>query len=145
LLFLGKPVTLVDWNLVKDSFGKLDGDLPAGGICADLNHKKFINKRVTLADFNIIKEYFSVPDANVPACDEAPVITGPYNFWTKCEQQQRQSGQTGDGESATEPVDIEALIEWMEELWLTDEQLREQFSKAEWLEFIETVRKTPIY
>jgi len=41
--------------------------------------------------------------------------------------------------------DIEELAKWMEELWLTDEQVREQFSEAEWLEFIETVRETPIY
>ena len=94
---------------------------------------------------NILKDYYGKFEPNVPPCDQSPIITGPYNFWTTPEQQQRQSGQPGDGKSATEPIDIEALIEWLEKLWLTDEQLRQQFSEDEWLEFVETVSETSIY
>jgi hypothetical protein len=53
------------------------------GICSDLNHKPFLGKRVTLADLNIFKTYFNVMDALVPKCDQLPIYTGPYNYWTK--------------------------------------------------------------
>jgi len=38
-----------------------------------------------------------------------------------------------------EPVDLEELLKWLEELWLTDEQLREMISEDEWLKFVEAV------
>jgi len=41
--------------------------------------------------------------------------------------------------------DIEELIDWLEELWLTDEELRQQCTEAEWQEFVEAVGQTPIY
>jgi len=138
-------VNILDLGLLKAAYGKFDDELPEDGICADLNHKKSGPYRVNILDLDILKTYYGKFEEDVNSCDQSPIITGPYNFWTTPEQQQRQSGQTGGGKSATEPVDIEALIEWLEELWLTDEQLRQQFSKAEWLEFIETVRETPIY
>ncbi|MFA5422669.1 MAG: hypothetical protein WC374_02300 [Phycisphaerae bacterium] len=81
-LFLAKPVTLADLNALKNAFNKLDAALPAGGTCANLDHAKFLNKHVTLADLNIMKTYFNLANASVPECDQVPVITGPYNFWT---------------------------------------------------------------
>ncbi len=41
--------------------------------------------------------------------------------------------------------DIQELVDWLEELWLTDEQLRQQITEAEWQEFVEAVRQMPIY
>jgi hypothetical protein len=52
------------------------------GICADLDHKRILMKRVQGADLTIFRTYFLQADASVPLCDQAPVITGPYNFWT---------------------------------------------------------------
>jgi len=39
----------------------------------------------------------------------------------------------------TEP-DIEEIIKWLEELWLTQDELRKMISPAEWQEFIERVK-----
>jgi len=38
-------------------------------------------------------------------------------------------------------VDIQKLVRWLEELWLTDEQVRESFSEDEWQKFIESVEE----
>lgn len=38
-----------------------------------------------------------------------------------------------------EPVDLEELLKWLTELWLTDEQLRKVISDDEWLKFVEAV------
>jgi len=40
--------------------------------------------------------------------------------------------------------DIQELVDWLEELWLTDEEVRSAITEADWLEFIETLRQTPI-
>jgi hypothetical protein len=40
--------------------------------------------------------------------------------------------------------DIQDLVDWLEELWLTDEEVRKTSTEAEWLEFIEAVRQSPI-
>lgn len=40
------------------------------------------------------------------------------------------------------PLDIEELIKWLEELWLTDEELRKMISEAEWKKFIESVSES---
>jgi transcription initiation factor IIE alpha subunit len=37
-------------------------------------------------------------------------------------------------------VNIEEIVEWLEYLWLTEEDLREDMTEAEWLEFIEAVK-----
>jgi len=37
-------------------------------------------------------------------------------------------------------ADIEELVDWLEELWLTDEELRKAMDEDEWQEFIEAVR-----
>jgi hypothetical protein len=40
--------------------------------------------------------------------------------------------------------DIQDLVDWLEELWLTDEEVRSTCTEADWLEFIETIRQTPV-
>jgi len=45
-------------------------------------------------------------------------------------------GQTG----GTEDADIEEILKWLEELWLTDEEVRKIISEDEWLKFIESVK-----
>jgi len=84
-LFLGKPVTGADLIIFKAAFNKNNVDLALvpDGICADLNHAPFLGKRVTGADLIILKAYFNKADAVVPVCDQPPIITGPYNFWTE--------------------------------------------------------------
>jgi parallel beta-helix repeat protein len=37
-------------------------------------------------------------------------------------------------------ADIEELLDWLQELWLTDEELREAMDEDQWREFIESVR-----
>lgn len=41
-----------------------------------------------------------------------------------------------------EPADVEEITEWLEELWLTDEDLRELTSEDEWQEFIEAIEES---
>jgi hypothetical protein len=51
------------------------------GICADFDHGKEFNRfRVLYNDVGALATYVATED--IPACDEAPVTTGPYNFWT---------------------------------------------------------------
>jgi hypothetical protein len=40
--------------------------------------------------------------------------------------------------------DIQELVDWLEQLWLTDEEVRETSTEAEWLEFIEILKQTPL-
>jgi len=48
-------------------------------------------------------------------------------------------------QSQYEPsYDTQVLIDWLEELWLTDEEVRSACTEADWLEFIETIRQTPV-
>jgi predicted phosphodiesterase len=81
-LEFGRPVGLLDLNLLKAAFGKDDQQLAQipNGICADVDHEPAFGKRVALSDLNILKDYFGLAD--VPACDAEPINTGPYNFWT---------------------------------------------------------------
>jgi hypothetical protein len=80
----GFYVSSADFTLLKSALLVADANLAAvpSGICADLNHKKTGGFRVSSADFTNLKTYLLQPDVNVPSCDLAPVITGPYNFWT---------------------------------------------------------------
>jgi hypothetical protein len=39
--------------------------------------------------------------------------------------------------------DIQRSVDWLEQAWLTDEQIRNRYTEAYWLEFIESVRQTP--
>ena len=36
-------------------------------------------------------------------------------------------------------ADIEEIIKWLVELWLTEDELRKMMSEDEWLKFIESV------
>ena len=78
---LMKWVQNADLTKFRAAFLLTDAQLSAipDGICADLDHKKILMKRVQNADLTIFREYFL--DAVVPECDQAPIITGPYNFW----------------------------------------------------------------
>jgi hypothetical protein len=82
--FLGRPVVLADLTIFKTVYGKTLAEVLAipGGICGDLNHNSdFSGKPVVLADLTIFKTYYGLAGALVPDCDQAPVITGPYNYW----------------------------------------------------------------
>jgi hypothetical protein len=54
--------------------------LPPGCICADLDHLQTGPFRVAIPDLIIFKTYFN--QFVVPQCDQLPVYTGPYNYWT---------------------------------------------------------------
>jgi hypothetical protein len=84
LKILMKWVQGADLTRFRQAFLKSDADLALvpDGICADLDHKKILMKRVQGADLTIFRTYFLQPDPSVPLCDQPPVITGPYNFWT---------------------------------------------------------------
>jgi hypothetical protein len=62
---LGKPKC---WCYRKQCRGDADG-LLLGPLPVSLN------------DLNILRTYLNLPEAMVAQCDQAPVITGPYNFW----------------------------------------------------------------
>jgi hypothetical protein len=81
---ISKWTSSVDKGKLKEAFGKSDAELEEieDGICADLDHIPTFNKRVAISDLNILNDYFGESEPNVPPCDESPVITGPYNFWT---------------------------------------------------------------
>ena len=83
-LTLNKWVQALDLTMFRAAFNKTDLELEgiADGICADLNHTKNLNKRVQALDLTIFRDYFNEVTANVPVCDQSPVTTGPYNFWT---------------------------------------------------------------
>ena len=71
-------VELLDLAAFKAAFNQFV--LPPGGECADLDHLAPGPFRVELLDLAIFKTYFN--QFVVPECDQAPIITGPYNFWT---------------------------------------------------------------
>ena len=48
-------------------------------------------------------------------------------------------------EPVIEEFDVEEMVNWLEQLWLTDEQLRQTTTEQEWLDFIERVEQTPLY
>lgn len=77
-------VASIDLMTFRAAFSKIDTELRAmpDGICADLNHIKSGPFRVQSLDLSIIRTYINKLEAQVPACDAAPIITGPYNFWT---------------------------------------------------------------
>jgi hypothetical protein len=81
---LMKWVQSADLTEFRAAFLKTDAELATipNGICADLDHKKILEKRVGPADLTIFRTYFLQPDASVPICDQPPIYTGPYNFWT---------------------------------------------------------------
>jgi hypothetical protein len=58
-------------------------------------------------------------------------------------QPELESSQPEPQPQLTE-ADIQELVDELEELWLTDEELRANITEAEWLEFIEAVRQSPV-
>jgi len=69
-------VQVIDLDLFKDAFNKIDVALPPWGICADLDHNKYGPFRVKVLDLDIFKTYFNKPESQVPECDKTH-----YNFW----------------------------------------------------------------
>jgi hypothetical protein len=76
------PVAIPDLSAFKLAYNKIEALLPPGGICSDYDHKTTGPWRVAIPDLTIFKLYYNKIDALVPPCDSAPVITGPYNYWT---------------------------------------------------------------
>jgi hypothetical protein len=75
------PVGIPDLNLLRAWINKA-GVNSTPGICADFDHAAAGPFRVGIPDLNILRAYINKPTASVPQCDAAPIITGPYNFWT---------------------------------------------------------------
>jgi hypothetical protein len=73
-----------DLDALANSFAKDDATCQADPnctICADFDHKQqYGTYRVLTDDLDILATYFA--NTSVPVCDQAPIITGPYNFWT---------------------------------------------------------------
>jgi len=84
----GKPVAVSDLNIFKSAYNKLDTQirnvncptLPC--ICADFDRATTFSKPVAVGDLNRFKSYYNKATTSVPQCDQAPVVSGPYNFWT---------------------------------------------------------------
>jgi hypothetical protein len=71
-------VAIPDLTLFKQCFNQFV--LPPGCECADLDHLQTGPFRVAIPDLTIFKTYFN--QFVVPQCDQIPIYTGPYNFWT---------------------------------------------------------------
>ena len=78
-------VQLLDLQLLSTAYNKTDAELALvpGGICSDVNHKKTLVYRVQLLDLQELTNYYNKPEEQVPVCDQEPITTGPYNFWTQ--------------------------------------------------------------
>jgi hypothetical protein len=72
-------VSLNDLNIFRICFNQMT-PLPPGCECADLDHALQGPFPVSLNDLIIIRQYFN--QMAVPVCDQPPIYTGPYNFWT---------------------------------------------------------------
>ncbi|MHC4155897.1 MAG: hypothetical protein ACYST6_13365 [Planctomycetota bacterium] len=75
------PVGIPDLTLFKAAFNKIVIPEPPG-VCADLDHVQTGPFRCAIPDLTIFKQNFNKLDSMVPRCDEEPIYTGPYNFWT---------------------------------------------------------------
>ncbi|MHC4153574.1 MAG: DUF7901 domain-containing protein [Planctomycetota bacterium] len=71
-------VAIPDLALFKPCFNQMV--IPPGCECADLDHLQTGPFRVAIPDLAIFKTYFNA--FVVPLCDQPPIYTGPYNFWT---------------------------------------------------------------
>ncbi|MHC4332776.1 MAG: DUF7901 domain-containing protein [Planctomycetota bacterium] len=71
-------VAIPDLGIFKQCFNQFV--MPPGCICADLDHMQTGPFRVAIPDLTIFKTYFN--QFFVPQCDQLPIYTGPYNFWT---------------------------------------------------------------
>jgi len=79
-----KWVAIPDLTILYAAYNKTDAQLAGitNGICADLDHKKTGVKRVAIPDLTIAYQYYNKAEGLIPLCNQAPIITGPYNFWT---------------------------------------------------------------
>jgi len=77
-------VSLNDLILFRKAVSKLEPQLRLvpNGICADFDHKQLGPFWVSLNDLIIFRQYVSKMAFMIPLCDQPPIITGPYNFWT---------------------------------------------------------------
>jgi len=84
VLTLTKPVMLPDLTIFKTAYGKTPTQVRGmmTAICADFDRIDTLTKPVMLPDLNIFKSFYNKAATTVPQCDQAPVTTGPYNFWT---------------------------------------------------------------
>ncbi len=73
-----------DLVIFLSAFNKMDAAIPAGGICADFDHKKSGPFRVANPDLTTLLTYFNKMDATVPVCpmDWDGNGVNDYNFWT---------------------------------------------------------------
>jgi hypothetical protein len=78
-------VQLLDLQAFSAAFNKTDAQLAAipGGICADVKHRKTGPYRVGLLVLQTLSSYFNKPEAQVPMCDQAPLLTGTYNYFVE--------------------------------------------------------------
>jgi len=124
-------VNSTDFFALKDSWMQDYGD-PNYNPCADFNRDGSVNT----ADFFILKDHWmEEPNPNCPCCGEDPNCTWPPD---------QGEGGRGGGEQKSKSqsytdADIEEIIKWLEELWLTNEEVRKMISEDEWLKFIESV------
>jgi len=75
-------VAIPDLTLFKAAFNKIESAMPPGGECCDFDHQKTLFYWVAIPDLTILKQYFNKMEPLVPECDQLPIYTGPYNFWT---------------------------------------------------------------
>jgi hypothetical protein len=73
---------------------------------------------------------------------EALSILAPPQQETEL-QSEPQSLQPEPQPHLTE-TDIQDMVDWLEQLWLTDEEVRNTSTEAEWQEFIEILKQTPL-
>jgi hypothetical protein len=78
-------VQLLDLQLFAQGYLKSDVNLDKipGGICGDINHTKTGPYRINLSDLFELAQYYLKPEAQVPMCDQAPLKTGPYNYFVE--------------------------------------------------------------
>jgi hypothetical protein len=79
----GQFVAISDLAVLYDAYNKSNAVLATieNGICADFDHKSTFGIRVAISDLAIAYNYYGKPYTQIPKCDEAPIITGPYNYW----------------------------------------------------------------
>lgn len=72
-----------DLNVLIAAYFKVDGDLPAGGICADFDHKKIGDYRVQSEDLNFLIKYYFDLEGDIPECpkDWDGDADDDYNEW----------------------------------------------------------------
>ncbi|MHC4153663.1 MAG: hypothetical protein ACYST6_01870 [Planctomycetota bacterium] len=72
-------VAIPDLTLFKAAFNRVVIPEPPG-VCADLDHAATGPFRCGIPDLTIFKSYHGL--IVLPQCDQEPIYTGPYNWWT---------------------------------------------------------------